>query len=71
LKTAQKKTKSTKEIRAAVKKQLGVVKRNIKNIHKLLIAYKRVPSDAYQYKYFLVIQQVSLMDGFAFLEELS
>jgi len=118
LKTAQKKVKSKKEIRSAVKKQLAFVNRNIKNIHKLLAAYKRIPLDAHQYKYFLVIQilydqqakmfkekshsiehrivsihqphvrpivrgktnanvefgakiQVSLMNGFAFLEELS
>jgi transposase, IS5 family len=118
LKTAQKKIKSKKEIRSAVKKQLAFVNRNIKSIHKLLAAYRRIPLDAYQYKYFLVIQtlydqqvkmykershsiehrivsihqphvrpivrgktnanvefgakiQVSLMNGFAFLEELS
>jgi hypothetical protein len=118
LKTAQKKIKSKKEIRSALRKQLAFVNRNIKNIHKLLAAYKRIPLDAHQYKYFLVIQtlydqqakmfkekshsvehrivsihqphvrpivrgktnanvefgakiQVSLMDGFAFLEELS
>jgi IS5 family transposase len=118
LRTAQKKIKSKKEIRRAVKKQLAFVNRNIKNIHKLLTAYKRIPFDAHQYKYFLVIQtlydqqakmfkekshsiehrivsihqphvrpivrgktnanvefgakiQVSLMNGFAFLEDLS
>jgi hypothetical protein len=118
LKTAQKKIKSRKEIRAAVKKQLGFVNRNIKNLHKLLAAYNSIALDCRQYKYFLVIQtlydqqakmfkekshsvehrivsihqphvrpivrgktnanvefgakiQVSLMDGFAFLEDLS
>jgi hypothetical protein len=118
LKTAQKKIKSKKEIRSAIKKQLAFVNRNIKNIHKLLTAYKAIPLDAHQYKYFLVIQtlydqqvkmfkekshtiehrivsihqphvrpivrgktnanvefgakiQVSLMNGFAFLEDLS
>jgi IS5 family transposase len=118
LKTAQKKIKSKKEIRSAVKKQLAFVNRNIKNIGKLLTAYNPIPFDAHQYKYFLVIQtlydqqakmfkekshsiehrivsihqphvrpivrgktnanvefgakiQVSLMNGFAFLEDLS
>jgi hypothetical protein len=118
LKTAQKKIKSKKEIRSAVKKQLAFLNRNIKNVHKLLADYKSIPLDAHQYKYFLVIQtlydqqakmfrershsiehrivsihqphvrpivrgktnanvefgakiQVSLMNGFAFLEELS
>lgn len=118
LKTAQKKIKSRKEIRAAVKKQLGFVNRNIKNLHKLLAVYNSIALDARQYKYLLVIQtlydqqakmfkekshsiehrivsihqphvrpivrgktntnvefgakiQVSLMNGFAFLEDLS
>ncbi len=56
LKTAQKKIKSKKEIRSALKKQLAFVNRNIKNIEKLLAQYKRIPLDPHQYKYFLVIQ---------------
>ena len=56
LKTAQKKVKSKKVIRTAIRKQLGFVKRNIKNIHTLLSAYTPVPFDARQYKYFLVVQ---------------
>lgn len=118
LKTAQKKKKTRKEIRGAVRKQLGFLNRDIKIIYKLLAAYEKMPFDRHQYKYFLVIQtlqgqqekmyrekthsiehrmvsihqphvrpivrgktnanvefgakiQVSLMDGFAFLEELS
>ncbi len=118
LQTAQKKVKTKKEIRRAVKKQLGFLNRNIKSINKLLKAYERIPFNVHQYKYFLVIQtlydqqaemykekkhsidhrivsihqphvrpivrgktnanvefgakiQVSLMNGFAFLEELS
>jgi len=118
LKTAQKKKKTKKEIRSAVRKQLGFLNRDIKSIYKLLTAYERMPFDRHQYKYFLVVQtlysqqlqmykdkvhsiehrivsihqphvrpivrgktnanvefgakiQVSLMDGFAFLEELS
>ena len=118
LKTAQKKTRSKKEIRHAIKKQLGYVRRNIKNINLLLDQYERIPFDDRQYTYFFVIQtlydqqeqmyqqkshsvehrivsihqphvrpivrgktnanvefgakiQVSLMNGFAFLEDLS
>lgn len=118
LQTAQKKVKSKKEIRRALKKQLSFLNRNIKSIHKLLKAYEKIPFDVHQYKYFLVIQtlydqqaemykekkhsiehrivsihqphvrpivrgktnanvefgakiQVSLMNGFAFLEDLS
>lgn len=118
LKTAQKKTRSKKEIRHAIKKQLGYVRRNIKNINLLLNQYERIPFDNRQYTYFFVIQtlydqqeqmyqqkshsvehrivsihqphvrpivrgktnanvefgakiQVSLMNGFAFLEDLS
>ncbi len=118
LKTAQKKTRSRKEIRHAIKKQLGYVRRNIKNINLLLDPYETIPLDDRQHKYFFVIQtlydqqdqmykqkshsvedrivsihqphvrpivrgktnanvefgakiQVSLMNGFAFLEDLS
>jgi hypothetical protein len=118
LRTAQKKIKSKKEIRKAIRKQLSYLKRNIKNIHKLLDSYEKIPLNRHQYKYLLVIQtlyeqqsnmyqqkthsiehrivsihqphvrpivrgktnasvefgakiQVSLMNGFAFLEELS
>ena len=56
LKTAQKKVKSKKEIRSAIRKQLGFVNRNIKNIVKLLKAYETIPLNAHQYKYLLVIQ---------------
>lgn len=118
LKTAQKKTKTKKEIYKGIKKQLNFLSRNIKNINRLLDQYQEIPFDAYQHKYFFVIQtlyaqqahmyekkihsvehrivsihqphvrpivrgkktanvefgakiQVSLMDGYAFLEELS
>jgi len=118
LRTAQKKVKSTKEIRKAVKKQLAYLGRNIKSLHKLLDAHNGIPLSRVQYKYFLVIQtlheqqrqmykdqahsiehrivsihqphvrpivrgktnarvefgskiQVSLMDGYAFLDKLS
>lgn len=118
LKTAQKKRKTKNEIRNALRKQLGFLKRDIKSIGKLLDSYDKIPFDPHQYKYFLVIQtlydqqakmyqekshsvehrivsihqphvrpivrgktnakvefgakiQVSLMQGFAFLEDLS
>jgi transposase, IS5 family len=56
LKTAQKKVKSKKEIRTALRQQLGFVNRNIKNILKLLAAYETIPLNPHQYKYLLVIQ---------------
>jgi hypothetical protein len=56
LQTAQKKVKSRKEIRKAVKKQLNFLNRNIKSLHKLLDAYQGIPFGRHQYKYFLVIQ---------------
>jgi hypothetical protein len=56
LKTAQKKTRSKREIRHAIKKQLGYVRRNIKNINLLLDRYERIPFDDRQYTYFFVIQ---------------
>jgi IS5 family transposase len=118
LHTAQKKVKSKKEIRNAVRKQLNYLKRNLKSINVLLDAYQTIPLDRHQYKYLLVIQtlydqqramfdarthsidhrivsihqphvrpivrgktnanvefgskiQVSLMNGFAFLDDLS
>ena len=54
LKTAQKKSKSKKELRTAIKRQLNYLRRNIKNIHKLLEEYKSIPLDRHQYKYLLV-----------------
>jgi len=50
LKTAQKKRKSTKEIRSAIRIQLCYVRRNIKSIHRLLDAYEGIPLNKYQYK---------------------
>jgi len=118
LRTAQKKKKTKKGIRIAIRKQLCYLKRDIKSIYRLLEDYACIPFDPHQYKYFLVIQtlydqqnlmyrqkihsvehrivsiyqphvrpivrgktnadvefgakiQVSLMHGFAFLEDLS
>lgn len=56
LKTAQKKRKTKNEIRKAIRKQLGFLKRNIKSIGKLLESYDKIPFNRHQYKYFLVIQ---------------
>ena len=56
LKTAQKKKKTKKEIRVAIKKQLGFLKRDIKGIYKLLDSFEKMPFIPRQYKYFLVIQ---------------
>jgi hypothetical protein len=56
LKTAQKKHKSKKEIRAALRRQLAYLKRNIRSIYRLLDDIGSVPLDKYQYKYLLVIQ---------------
>lgn len=56
LHTAQKKVKSKKEIRKALKKQLNYLKRNLKSIHTLLDVYPTIPLDHHQYKYLLVVQ---------------
>jgi len=57
LKTAQKKNKTKKEIRNAVGKQLGYLKRNINSIHKLLDGYHlSFPLKGKDLKYFYVIQ---------------
>jgi hypothetical protein len=56
LQTAQKKKKTKKEIRKAIREQLQYLKRNISNIHKLLEQYDKIPLRKKQYKYLLVIQ---------------
>ena len=55
LKTAQKKTKSKREIHNSVKKQLGYLQRNLKSINLLLEQYTEIPLNKKQYKYLLVI----------------
>lgn len=55
LHTAQKKVKSKKEIRNAIRKQLNYLNRNLKSIDNLLDAYHSIPLDRHQYKYLLVI----------------
>ena len=56
LRTAQKKKKTKKEIRKAIREQLQYLKRNISNLHKLLEQYDKIPLRKKQYKYLLVIQ---------------
>lgn len=56
LKTAQKRSKTNKEIRQALRKQLCYVGRNIKTIHKLLDEHDRIPLNKFQLKYLFVIQ---------------
>jgi transposase, IS5 family len=56
LHTAQKKNKSKKEIRNAVRIQLGYLQRNINSIHRLLDAYPILPLEKKERKYFYVIQ---------------
>ena len=58
LHTAQKKSKSRKVIRQALRKQLGYVRRNIESIHKILDECDTIPFQKNEYKYWLVIQQV-------------
>ena len=56
LQTAQKRNKSRKVIRKALRTQLGFLRRNINSIHKLLDAYSTMPLKPKEYKYLLVIQ---------------
>lgn len=56
IKTAQKKTKTKKEIRNAIRQQLQYLKRNINSIHQLLTQCGKIPLCKKQYKYLLVIQ---------------
>jgi len=56
LQTAQKKSKSRKEIRKAVGSQLRFVQRNLNSIDKLLDAYSYIPLGPKQYKYLLVVR---------------
>jgi len=58
LNIAQKKTKSRKNIRIAIRKQLGYLRRNITSINQLLDKCETIPFDQKQYKYWFVIQHV-------------
>ena len=55
LKTAQKKVKTKTEIRKAIRKQLGYLRRNLKSIGFLLDCHEGIPLDRHQYKYLFVI----------------
>jgi IS5 family transposase len=56
LKIAQKKTKSRKSTRPAIKKQLGYLRTNITSINQLLNKRETITFDQKQYKYWFVIQ---------------
>lgn len=56
LKVAQKKHKTNKEIRNALRKQLSYLNRNIKYIHQLVKYFDTIPLNKNEYKYLLVIQ---------------
>jgi transposase, IS5 family len=69
LKTAQKKSKSKREIRTAIKRQLNYLRRNIGHLHKLLETYHWLPLDRHQYKYLLVIQTFYEQQNEMFIEK--
>jgi len=56
LRTAQKKSKTNKEIRKALRHQLVYLRRNLKFIDKLLDEHTRIPLNKYQLKYLFVIK---------------
>lgn len=58
LKVAQKKTKTRKNIRTALRQQLGYLGRNIRSIDKILDTLKVISLNKTQYKYLLVIQHL-------------
>lgn len=58
LKVAQKKSKTRKDIRTALKQQLSYLGRNIRSIEKILDTLEGIPLKKIQYKYLLVIQHL-------------
>ena len=58
LKVAQKKSKTRKDIRTALKQQLSYLARNIRSIEKILDTLEGIPLKKNQYKYLLVIQHL-------------
>jgi hypothetical protein len=58
LKIAQKKSKTRKDIRSSVRKQLAYLRRNIASINKILDCCESIPFDKHQYKYWFVIQHL-------------
>lgn len=58
LEIAQKKSKTIKEIRRGIKKQLQYLRRDLAHIDNLLKLHGCIPLDVHQYKYMLVIRTV-------------
>lgn len=58
LRTAQKKTKTKKAIRAANRKQLGYLKRNLGYIDRMLDHFESIPLNRRLYRYLLVVREV-------------
>lgn len=56
LQTAQKKKKTKKQIRSAIRQQLQYLRRNIRSIQAMLTQHGRIPLHEKQYKYLLVIR---------------
>lgn len=56
LKTAQKKNKTKKDLRSAIKKQLNFLRRNLHTIDTMLDAHSIIPLDRRSYKNMLVIR---------------
>jgi hypothetical protein len=70
LHTAQKKVKSHKEIRKALRKQLNYLSRNLKSLDVLLDAYQTIPLNRHQHKYLFVIQTVYDQQLYMFNEKI-
>lgn len=58
LQVAQKRNKTRKELRNALKKQMNYLKRNIHSINTILDTLEGIPLNRRQYKYWLVIQHL-------------
>jgi IS5 family transposase len=58
LKTAQKKSKTQKDIHFSIRKQLAYLRRDIASVNKILDQRPWILFDKYQYKYWFVIQQL-------------
>lgn len=58
LNVAQKKSKTRKDIRTSVRKQLAYLRRNIASINQILDSCESIPFDKHQYKYWFVIQHL-------------
>jgi hypothetical protein len=58
LKVAQKKSKTRKDIRSSIRKQLSYLRRNIASINKILDHCEKTPFDKHQFKYWFVIQHL-------------